>query len=309
MNPILVAGEINVDLVLSGCARMPQPDTEILADSFHQVLGSSSMICAMGLARLGEQVIFAGHAGADAHGTFCLDTLRGAGIDVGPVRVRPELKTGVTVALSTATDRALVTFAGSIDALEERDVGDGLLARARHLHVSAYFLQRRLRPGLLQLFTRARALGLTTSLDPGFDPEEQWSGDWPALLRQVDVFLPNEREACAIARTANATAALRGLANGATRTVIKRARDGSATLDDNGEVLSVPARAPASVRDSTGAGDSFDAGFLHAWLAGQPLAVCLAWGNACGSLSTRGIGGTACQPDAQEAQAWLEASP
>jgi sugar/nucleoside kinase (ribokinase family) len=54
--------------------------------------------------------------------------------------------------------------------------------------------------------------------------------------------------------------------------------------------------------DTTGAGDSFNAGFLHAWLAGRPLEECLRWGVACGSLSTRGLGGTARQATAEEAE-------
>jgi sugar/nucleoside kinase (ribokinase family) len=101
--------------------------------------------------------------------------------------------------------------------------------------------------------------------------------------------------------------ALRHLENGRTRTVAKLGRDGCATLED-GALLRAPAF-PAEVVDTTGAGDSFNAGFLHAWLDGRPVAECLRWGAACGSLSTRGLGGTARQPDADEVEALLRSSP
>ncbi len=308
MKTVLVAGEINVDLVLGGCTAMPQADTEILAATFQQVPGSSSMICAMGLARLGRSVVFAGRAGDDAHGALCIDAMREAGIDVTAVCREAGLTTGVTVAISTRDDRALVTYPGSIATLRIGDVDEGLLMRADHLHVSSFFLQRRLRPRLGELFARARRAGLTTSLDPGFDPERAWGteDEWHTLLRSVDLFLPSRRELLAITRREDVAGGLEALANGVTRTVVKCAADGAVTQDDAGRLLRVSSRPPPGMCDSTGAGDSFDAGFVHAWLDDRPLDTCLRWGNACGALSTRGMGGTAAQPDADAVRAWLE---
>lgn len=308
MKPVLVAGEINVDLVFGGCPGMPAPDSEILAETFHQVPGSSSMICAMGLARLGEQVTFVGRAGADSRGRFCIDALQGAGIDTHAVTQDPALTTGLTVAVSTASDRGLLTYAGSITALTADAVDDTLLAAARHLHVSALYLQRGLRPDLAGLFARARAHGLTTSLDPGFDPEQRWGDakEWSALLGNLDLFLPSRREACAIAGTDELEPALAWFARGGALPVVKCAGDGVVALDRDGGIVREAARVPDSIVDSTGAGDSFDAGFLHAWLAHLPLRECLRWGNACGGLSMRGIGGTARQADVDEVRVWLE---
>lgn len=306
MKPLLVAGEINVDLVFTGCDRLPEFGGEVLASGFRQGPGSSSMICALGLARLGHPVTFIGVAGRDSWGDYCVDAMRGAGIDATPVVQRDDLQTGVTVALSSQLDRALVTYVGAIGALHADDVDDALLARAGHLHVSSYYLQDRLRPALSALFARARAAGLTTSLDPGFDPQRQWGDAWSALLPLVDVFLPNEREACAISRQPDPQRALQALANGHTLTVVKLGSDGCMAMDRDGSVLVAPAHA-VDVVDSTGAGDSFDAGFLHAWRRGWPLQECLRWGSACGSLSTRGMGGTASQGTVAEVQGLLGA--
>lgn len=306
--PVLVAGEINADLVFSGCAALPAFGREVLADGFRQGPGSSSMICAMGLARLGETVVFAGVAGQDDWGGYCVDALRGAGIDVAAVALRPDLRTGLTVALSAAHDRALLTYPGAIAALRAEDVTDAQLARAGHLHVSSYYLQAALRPGLRGLFARACRLGLTTSLDPGFDPAGHWGDELVELLAEVDVFLPNALEACAISGESSPEAALAAFANGRTRTVVKRGGEGCLTLDDHGRPLALPAFAVEAL-DSTGAGDSFDAGFLRAWRRGLPLRECLRWGAACGALSTRGLGGTAAQADVAEAEYLLARNP
>jgi len=300
---VLVVGEVNVDLVLKGLHAEPAPGREVLADDFLMTPGSSSMICAMGLARLGNAVAFHGRLGADAWGSYCLDALRDAGIDVASLQPEAALRTGVTVSLSTPRDRSLVTFSGAIAALRAEDVSDALLAGAGHLHVSSFYLQQALRPDIRQLFARARKAGLTISLDPGFDPEQRWGDDLRGVLEDVDVFLPNEEELRALTGESQVRKALAALDNGRTLIVAKRGRQGCAVLHD-GKLLVAPALAVEAV-DSTGAGDSFDAGFLHAWLREFPLRDCLRWGNACGSLSTRGIGGTTRQATADEVTALL----
>jgi sugar/nucleoside kinase (ribokinase family) len=304
---ILVVGEINVDFVFKGCHAFPAPGHEVLADDFVMTPGSSSMICAMGLARLGNRVAFHGCLGTDASGAFCMQALRDAGIDVSSLRPDVTLRTGVTASLSTPQDRALVTFAGAMSELRAEDIADAWLKGASHLHVSSYYLQKGLRAGCRELFARAKSAGLTTSLDPGFDPAQQWGDDLLDALNEVDIFLPNEQELLAISRCSDLHAALRFMQNGRMRTVVKRGRQGCASLDGE-QWLSVPAYAIDAI-DTTGAGDSFDAGFLHAWLRQLPWIDCMRWGSACGSLSTRGIGGTTRQATADEAQALLRETP
>jgi sugar/nucleoside kinase (ribokinase family) len=298
---VLVAGEINVDLVLQGYREFPVPGREVLVDDFIMTLGSASAICSMGLARLGTPVLFAGIVGADVWGDYCLDVMRAAGIDLSAVRRDPRVKTGVTVSITSPSDRALVTYLGSIAALAADDVGDALFGRAEHLHVSSYFLQSRLRPGCRDLLRRASRAGLTTSLDPGCDPSGEWGPDLAETLREVDVFLPNEVELEGVTGLADPEGALRSLENGRTLTVAKLGARG-AMARSGGAAIRRPAF-PVVPVDTTGAGDSFNAGFLHAWLAKRPLDEALALGAACGALSTRGLGGTGGQATLAEAEA------
>jgi sugar/nucleoside kinase (ribokinase family) len=302
---VLVVGEINVDLICQGYHAFPTPGREVLVDDFQMVLGSASAICAMGLARLGTPVAFFGKVGDDALGHFCLDAMRGRRIDLGSVIVDPALKTGVTVAITSPVDRALVSYLGSIAALSEKDVPRALFSQADHLHISSFYLQEALRPGVATLFRDASAAGLTTSLDPGFDPSERWESDLVELLPHVDVFFPNEVELAALTRLDDPEGALRRLSGSSSRTrvVAKLGAKGTMALDE-GRLLRVPAPR-VEVTDTTGAGDSFNAGFLHAWLGGAGLIDCMRLGVACGSLSTRGLGGTQRQADLAEARALL----
>ncbi|GAB2569730.1 carbohydrate kinase family protein [Dyella jejuensis] len=304
---ILVVGEINVDFVFKGCHALPTPGNEVLADDFLMTPGSSSMICAMGLARLGNRVAFHGRLGTDASGKFCLRALQEADIDTASLRPDPSLRTGVTASLSTPQDRSLVTFPGAMAELRAGEIEDSWLQAADHLHVSSYYLQKGLRPGCRQLFARATAAGLSTSLDPGFDPDQRWENDLLDTLRAVDIFLPNEQELQAITGCSDLRQALVAVQNGRTRTIVKRGSQGCSSLHE-GQRLDLPAY-PVEAIDSTGAGDSFDAGFLHAWLREMPWLECMRWGSACGSLSTRGVGGTTRQASANEALALITGTP
>jgi sugar/nucleoside kinase (ribokinase family) len=303
MKKVLVAGELNVDIILQGYQAFPTPGKEVLVDDFVMVLGSASAICAMGLARLGDPVSFLGKVGDDPWGQYCLDALRGRGIDISRVVSDPALKTGVTVAITSPKDRALVSFLGSINALTPEGLPSEAMAGFDHLHISSFFLQDRLAPGCAEVFARARGAGLTTSLDPGFDPSERWDSGLRAALEHVDVFFPNEVELSGLSRCEDPAEGLKRLDNGRTLVVAKLGAGGALVLD-RGRPLHVPAFKVAPL-DTTGAGDSFDSGFLHAWLRGAPLPDCLRLGAACGALSTRGLGGTASQPTLEEAEALI----
>jgi sugar/nucleoside kinase (ribokinase family) len=300
---VLVAGEINVDFVLQGYTEFPGPGREVLVREFAMVMGGASAIVAMGLARLGTPVAFVGCVGDDVFGRFCIEQMEGRGVDVSRVVRGSGRKTGLTVSITHPLDRALVTYLGAISALTGSDVPDLSMAGLDHLHSSSYFFQEGLRPDLPDLFARARRAGLTTSLDTGYDSHEQWDGGLSATLEHTDLFFPNEVELRAITGSDDPIEGMRRLENGRTRVVAKLGADGAMTLE-NGTVVHVPAF-PVKPVDTTGAGDSFAAGFLHAWLEGTPLVDCLRLGAACGALSTLGLGGTAAQPTLADAEALL----
>lgn len=295
---ILVAGEINADLILQGHDSFPALGKEVLAREFSMVLGSSSAICAVGLARLGNEVAFLGEVGQDTLGDFCLEVMRAAAIDVSRVFRNPRAKTGLTVSLTYANDRALVTYPGAMAGWDGSRLDDADLEGFRHLHVSSYFLQPAFQPRIGGMFRAARARGMSTSLDPGFDPREVWDGGILRCLPETDVFLPNAVEACAIAREPDPGSAAVRLDGGARIVVVKLGAAG-ALLVSGGKLVRAAAF-PVTPLDTTGAGDSFNAGFLDAWLRGLDLAEALSFGAACGALSTLSLGGVGGQPTAAQ---------
>ena len=285
---LLVVGDVNADLVLRGGDLVPAfGQREQLVDEASLVLGGSGAIVAAGAARLGLRVAMAGCVGDDALGRAMLEALDG--VDVSAVRVVSE-PTGVSVGLARPGDRAVLTALGALAQFRAEDVPEALLASARWVHVASPFLQ----PALDVAAIAARAAG-TTSLDPGWDPHERWELAWEGF----DVLLPNAQEAQRLAGEEDVEAAASALAP---LTIVKLGAEG-ALVAGGDDVIRVAAPVVEPV-DATGAGDSFDAGFIAARLAGDGLAAALGLGCACGALSTRAAGGTAGQPTLAEAQSF-----
>jgi ribokinase len=301
-HPLLVAGDANPDLVLRGDVVPRWGQAEQLLAAADLVLGGSAAITASGAARLGVPTRIVAAVGADLYGEFVRDALARRGVAVTGLRTVPA-PTGLSVILS-GRDRAILTLPGAIAGLtpDEIDI-DG----AAHLHVCSLFLQPALAAGLAPVFARARAAGVTTSLDTNWDP----AGGWAAareILRYTDVFLPNAAELAAITGTGDAASAAAGLLAGGTAVVALKEGAAGARAWWPGGSAAAPGLAVTAL-DTTGAGDSFNAAFLAAWLAGTPVPRCLAVAAAAGSLSTRAAGGTAAQPDPAELAAALGQGP
>jgi sugar/nucleoside kinase (ribokinase family) len=209
---LLVIGDCNPDVMVVGGDVTPAfGQQEKLVDGISLEIGGSASITAVAAARLGLKVALAAAVGDDPAGRFMLAQLAAAGVDTNSVAVRPDAPTGMTVALSAGGDRAILTATGAVATLTARDVPSALLVRARHVHVSSYFLvAESLGPGLAALLAVARAAGASTSLDTNWDPAQRWADPWLAeALGETSLLLPNEAEALYLAAGLPLAAGLR----------------------------------------------------------------------------------------------------
>lgn len=299
---VVVVGELNTDLILKGDTTPAFGQVEKLIDDATLTIGSSSAIFACGTARLGLRTAFIGKVGNDTFGRFMLESLNARDIDTSGVIVDDHIKTGLSVMLSRGTDRAILTYPGSIAELQSSDINWDIIRHARHLHLGSYFLLDKLRPYIPELFKIARQSGLSVSLDTNYDPTEKWNDYLQETLQNVDVFLPNEVELQAITGTPDSKAALQSLSHIPVVAVKCGAQGGIA---QHAQETVRAASIPVKVVDTTGAGDSFDAGFIYGYLNNWTPTKSLQLASICGSLSTRGIGGTTAQPTLEEAAVYL----
>lgn len=299
---IVTFGDLCVDFLMSGENVVPEfGQVEKIVEDYFLEMGGSCSIFACQAAKLGLKVAILGKVGKDQFGELILSRMQESGVDTRYVDVDPNLKTGCGIALCQPDgDRAIMTYMGTINVLTEGDVKDDWLGLARHLHHGSYYLHTGLRPGIPSIFRRAKAMGLTISLDTNWDPEERWGEGLEEVIGLVDVFLPNEVEVLRIAKVENLEAAIHHLHQLGTGVIAVKQGAKGAVVSDGSAMVSCTVT-PVSGGDSVGAGDSFDAGFLAGWLQGLPLEQSLKIGCACGRSVASQIGGVKGQLTWQEA--------
>jgi sugar/nucleoside kinase (ribokinase family) len=285
---LLCAGEAFEDLVFFGLPRVPAPGEELKTSSFLRTVGGGALITAVAAARLGTSARVLsglGEAGVAA--------LRADGVSVRNLK-RPSEGHAVTVAISTRRDRSFVTYNGVNDVLEPRLRKALARERARHVHL-AFMPPDCAR--WARILAGLRRRGVTTSWDFGWNEPLVRDPGLKRLLAELDYLFVNEKEVLLYSgkkRLADALAHWRG---GVRHTIVKLGARGARWLSAQGELRASPPRVTAV--DTTGAGDAFNGGFLHALLRGRSPAACLAEGNRVGALSTRAPGGTTALPRAR----------
>jgi sugar/nucleoside kinase (ribokinase family) len=288
---VAVIGELNVDIILNGIDGFPAIGKEILARDMSVTLGSSSAIFASNLSSLGAKVAFIGKVGNDNFARVVMTTLEKKHVNTSKIIKTDQFSTGATIVLNYDQDRANVTYPGAMNDLCLEDIDFKFLSAARHMHFSSCFLQPGIRADLISIFRQAKELGLTTSLDPQWDPEEKWVLPLEHLLPYVDVFLPNAQEFKFLTHSNSLGDGIRKLQQFAHYLIIKNGSEGALGWDGKSLIVQ-PAFLNEQVVDCIGAGDSFNAGFISEFIKGQPLKKCLESGALAGAVNTTRAGGT-----------------
>jgi sugar/nucleoside kinase (ribokinase family) len=300
---IVVAGELNADLILTGDITPTFNQVERLVNDANLTLGSSSAIFACGAARLGLRVAFLGKVGNDVYGNFVINELIKRNVATEGIISSNNEKTGLTVILNRGNDRAILTYPGTIATTQLGDLNTTLLENAHHLHLGGYYLLSRLKRNVPNLFKLAHRLGLTVSLDTNYDPTGQWDGGISNCLKHVDVFLPNERELLSVTRTKRIREAVSSLSQIVPILAVKMGKKGAMVFTTDGQYKGLPIK--TDVVDSVGAGDSFDAGFIYGYLHHWEMQRIVNLACVCGSLSTLSVGGIEGQPTINQASRFL----
>lgn len=297
---IIVAGELNIDIILNGIHSFPEIGKDIQADQFSFVLGSSSAIFASNIASLGAKAAFCGLIGEDYFGDYILEKLKEREIDTSMVIRTDKSHTGITFILNYDNDRASVTYHGTM-ALSSIDmIPFRRLKNAKHFHLSSCFLLPKVLNRLPEIYQKAKKAGLTTSLDPQWDPHEKWNLDLPAVMEYIDVLFLTEPEFLSITKSTDTRASMKKTCIGNNIIVLKQGILGSTLFSKQTGFIQTKGYLNPNIADAIGAGDSFNAGFIYKFINGAELAECQDFGSLAGAVSTTRTGGTAAFNDPEE---------
>ena len=304
---ILCVGQLVADIIATpvNYTRLGT-DTEVL-DSIGVQGGGDAMNVAVGLARLGRKVVFCGRVGDDPFGAHLSGVLQKNGIDAGGLIVDAGVSTGSCIVLVDAGGQRIFLYCGgSNERVTPTDVSDAQIGACAHLHVGGTYLL----PGLdgegsASLFRRARERGKTTSMDVTWDVSGRWLSLIRPCLPQLTLFMPSENEAVHITGETDPVKMAAFLrAEGVGIAIIKLGARG-AYVDGGDERFFVPAF-DMPVVDTTGAGDSFTAGFVARYAEGRPLRDCAKYASAVAAHCIGAVGATAGVPDADTVAAFLQ---
>ncbi len=297
---VLALGELNADVILNKIDGEPEVGKEKFAENMIVTLGSSTAIFAANISTLGTRTAFVGMIGKDNFGTLAKNTLSSKGVDVSHLIETEKAATGATIVLNYNEDRAMVTYQGSMDLMVFDDIDKNIFKTTSHLHISSIFLQSGIKKDLIQILKFAKQEGLTTSLDAQWDPSEKWDFDYAKILPLVDVFIPNEKELILLTGSKKLDEAIEKIKPYMNTCVIKLGNKGSLLINKDGMSNKMDAFLNSNVIDAIGAGDSFNAGFIHKFIQKKTLIECQQFGNLTGAINTTASGGTGAFCSKQE---------
>lgn len=303
---VIVVGDFFFDTVMSGFQRFPRLGQEAFAKRLRQEIGGGAAITSCGLAKLNMNVAALGVVGRQ-DGMWIVKRLIAAGVNASALEHHPTEPSGVTFSVSTPEDRAFYTYYGANEylptLLKDPDARK-LMAGARHVHFACG-------PDPVldaDLFPELHDHKCSVSIDVGW--HEGWLTDDRNvdMLRDADVFFPNEREAELMTGQSEPKAMLDELNQRGVNNVALKLGSRGALLAWEGKRYQC-APFPVTPMDTTGAGDCFDAGFIYGWLRGEAPEGCLQFAGICGALSTRCLGGLAGFPTRDELEEAMETVP
>jgi ribokinase len=291
MPNLATIGDVNVDLI-ARIDRMPDLGKQVITQDFQTHGGGSSANFAMECARLGMDIQLFGKVGDDVFGRFVLVELEDNKVDTRNVLLT-DRKTGVTFAMVEGIERSFITFRGENATYNINDV-DLTKISADLVHLPSYFLLDGLRYDYVKLIDLLHGAGIKVSFDTGWDPlgfQKEEVEPLFDIIPKVDIFLPNIDEARKILGDESLTpeSASRILLDmGVKIVVIKMGKDGCYVTD--GRTAEYVPSFKVEVVDTTGAGDTFIAGFITGYVHGRSLRECAVIGAATAALKIGGVG-------------------
>lgn len=300
---VYVYGDVNIDVVVPGVESLPEPGSEVDVSVMETFVGGGAALFALGLAKLGLKPVFQGSIGKDMYGEYIRSLFVQLGVDDCLLLDSDSKKTGISLSFTTEKDRCFLTYRGTNEGLSLKHLDLNQLPGAKHVHVTGYEGATN-HAEYLDMLTKIHAMGdVTVSFDVGWDMTGVWYEGIYELLPMIDVLFMNETECRHYTRTDDVEIGARKLAEKAGMAVIKLGKDGAMAIRD-GKKYFAPAYKVAAV-DTTGAGDSFNAGFVYGFLQGLPMEECLKCGNGCGALSVTKLGGNTGFPFREELEKWI----
>ena len=301
---VYVYGDVNIDLVIPNVDKFPLAGQEDVVDIMDTFVGGGAAVFTLGIGKLGLKPVFQGTIGNDCYGDFIRKEFRAQNIDDSLLVTSQDNKTGISISFTNEKDRSFLTYRGTNDEIEISKIALDQVTKARHIHLTSY-MGRKNHQAYLKILKKIKQTGdITVSFDVGWDDSGEWYKGIYDLFPYIDLLFMNETEAVHYSGLATAEEAIVDFGKTCPLVVAKLGKDGSIAWsnDQQYEAKAYPVKAI----DTTGAGDSFNAGFVYGFLKGKSVEACLSYANGCGALSVTALGGNTGFPVEKQLNQFIE---
>jgi len=290
----LVIGDLNTDIIVSNLNGYPELGKEILARNFYVNVGGSGGIFAAVLSGLGVKTSIISKIGSDFFGNFLIAEMKKYGVNTGNLIVENGKETGATVSLSYGNDKSQISKLDLIKSLKTDEISFDNFTNLRHVHFSSYYMMDNLKKGYVDTVKKIKSKfsNVTFSLDTNNDPEDKWGQEVYNVIKNIDILFLNKKEVLKISGENDIEAAIEKLSKFVDKVIVKMGREGYLAKINKkyykGECIN---KLNKNFKDSTGAGDNFDAGFIYGYINNFGIEKSLKIANVVGEKSVEYFGG------------------
>ena len=293
---VLILADYFCDIVITGLPEPPRLGADLFGEGMDIVPGGA-YILATAMHRLGVRARWMARLGNDLFSRFVLEEAKREGLDTSLFQFYDRPLRSVSIAFSFVHDRGFISY---MDPFPESFAEGVIAAQKPRWVINAPFDGS---PEAYRFVDFIHLNGGKVYTDCQYPTDPLDDPGFTGLLRQVDIFAPNPSAACQLTGEEDPARAAARLAEFCPLVIVTAGKAG-AFAQPGRQTWHSPAL-DVQVVDTTGAGDSFNAGFLAAHLRGEPIETCLRYGNICGGLSTTQRGGTAAAPPLAELEKYL----
>ena len=296
MKDVYIFGDVNIDILIPNVSSMPKGGQELVVKNMYTSIGGGAALTALGLAKLGKAVDFEGTIHRDMYGEYIISEFKKAGVGTEHLHFSNKNKTGISLSFTDRNDRGFITYRGTNSEIDFKDAFLDHAKGARFMHVTGY--NGNAHDIYLELLKKIKSLGVNVSFDLGWDDSGLWYEGITELFEYIDVLFMNETEILHYSRKKNVEDAIDSFIREGLCIAVKCGKNGA--IARRGEEVVKRKGISVEAVDTTGAGDSFNAGFLCGILEDKSLEDCLLYGNIAGAMSVTGYGGNTNFPDREE---------
>ena len=293
MLDVICLGILVADVIAKPVKGLPGVGKLELVEQLEMYAGGCAANTGIDLAKIGIQTGIIGKIGNDGFGKFMDEELNKYGVNVDGLRREEGVRTSASMVLvNNQGERSFIHCLGANAEFCDEDVDFNVIKKAKVLFIAGALLMPRFDgEPTKRVLKKAQAEGIYTVLDTAWDSTGKWMDLIGPCLPYLDLFIPSIEEASMLSGTDNVEEmADLFLSKGVKLVVIKLGTKGCFIKSNQGKKFTIPTYTYIKAVDTTGAGDSFVAGFLTGIIKGWNLHQCGKFANAVGTHCVMSVG-------------------